>query len=157
MELVYNSPQWREERDAMLIQHVGDRHAIAFLKALFTVAEVWDDLIDGDKVVAIEAVNEAFMIALVAIPSNPFFVTYREQLLPLVITGINTWQDSNKLQHGNLTDRALAYVLRDWHCEIAAFVVFLLHGPVAMQQFSSNFRHFHMRHEPFEAYIGAQP
>lgn len=157
MQPTYDSPEWQSERDAMLAAHVGDAGAINFLTTLFTIAETWDDLIDGDKLVPVEDVNRAFMFALVGLPANPFFAKYRDQLLPLLIVGINTWQDSNKLQGGTLSERAVAYVLRDWHCEIASFCVFLLHGTAAMQRFSSVFREFHTRHETFDQYLGGQP
>ncbi len=155
MTPTYDSAQWRQERDALLAAHLKDANAIRFLQSLFAVAEVWDDLTDGDKPVPVEDVNAAFMTALIDLPSNPFFTSFKDQLVPLMIVGINAWQDSNKLQAGTLTERALAYVLRDWYCEIAAFCVFVLHGTAAMQEFSSVFRDFHMRHETFDQYLGS--
>lgn len=154
MHPTYDSPEWQAERDALLMEHVRDENAVRYLKTLFHIAEVWDDLADGDKAVPVDRVHSAFMAALIALPSNPFFVQHQQSLLPLMITGINTWHDANRLQGGSITDAALAYVLRDWHCEIASFVVFLLHGGVAMQGFSSVWREFHMRHESFDQFIG---
>lgn len=154
MNLIYDSAAWRAVRDEMLTEHLKDDFAVRFVKALFTIAETWDDLADGDKAVPVEAVHTAFKTALLGLPSNPFFTTYAPQLLPLMTTGINAWLDATMLESGDETDRTVAYVLRDWYCEIAAFCVFLLHGDAAMRAFSAPFRRFHMSHEPIHQYLG---
>ncbi len=114
----YDSADWRALRNSLLHLWINDVHAVSFLLTIGNVAEVWDDLIDGDKEVTPDAINRTFMSVLTQLPLNPFFDKYKFQLVPLMVTGINTWQDSDLLAKGNETDKAMAYVLRDWYVEL---------------------------------------
>lgn len=149
----YDSTEWRALRNSLLHLWVNDIHAVNFLLTIGNVAEVWDDLIDGDKEVTPDALNRTFMSVLTQLPLNPFFDKHKFQLVPLMVTGINTWQDSDLLAKGNETDKAMAYVLRDWYVELVMFVVYLLHGYDAMRKVSMEARKFFSQHESLQDYM----
>jgi hypothetical protein len=149
----FDSEQWRALRNSLLQSWVQDAHAIDFLLIIGQTAEVWDDLVDGDKEVTTEEINKTFYTVLTKLPLNPFFDRYKFQLTPLMVTGLNTWQDSDILAKGNANDKAMAYVLRDWYVELVVFSVYLLRGYDAMREVSMEIRRFFSQHESLQAYM----
>lgn len=152
-QLVYDSDGWRDLRNSLLHNWVKDVHAVQFLLIIGSVAEVWDDLVDKDKEVTEAKINQTFLILLTELPLNPFFDKYKFRLIPLMVTGVNTWQDSNILSKGSDNDKAMAYVLRDWYVEIVMFVIYLLYGYEAMREVSIDIRQFFSQHETLQAYM----
>lgn len=149
----YDSNDWRSLRNSLLHSWVDDVHAVNFLLTIGEVAEVWDDLIDGDCEVSDDKINRTFTTLLTQLPFNPFFDKYKFQLAPLMVTGINAWQDSNELAKGDETAKAMAYVLRDWYIELVMFVVYLLRGYDAMRKVSMEARKFFSQHESLQDYM----
>jgi hypothetical protein len=151
--LQYDSENWRQIRNSLLQKWVQDNNAIVFLLIIGNTAELWDDLIDQDKDLSPNEINTVFVDLLIRLPLNPFFEAYKAQLTPLMITGINTWQDSNALATGEENDKAIAYVLRDWYVEIVMFVIYLLRGYETMRDLSLEVRKFFGQHESLQAYM----
>ena len=149
----YDSDSWRTLRNSLMHNWVKDVHAVQFLLTIGSVAEVWDDLVDKDNEVTESEINKTFLALLTELPLNPFFDQYKFRLVPLMVTGINTWQDSNILSKGSDNDKAMAYVLRDWYVELVMFVVYLLHGYEAMRNVSIDIRRFFSQHESLQAYM----
>lgn len=87
--------------------------AITLCSKLAQVCQVWDDLIDKDKVVPPEVINEVFWMVLIDIPCNSFYRTHFAQLVTIIGAIINDWLDSNTLEKGSKNEKILAYVLRD--------------------------------------------
>jgi len=152
-QLEYDSEDWRSLRNSFLHNWIKDAPAVQFLLTIGSVAEVWDDLVDKDKEVTESEINQTFFSLLVELPLNPFFDKYKFRLIPLMVTGINTWQDSNILSKGSDNDKAMAYVLRDWYVELVMFVMYLLHGYEAMREASMDIRRFFSQHETLQAYM----
>lgn len=87
--------------------------AVRFIEDLAFISQVWDDLVDGDKIPAPEQVTAAFTRALVELPRNPFYNKHFPVLQALVGNAIQCWLDANELERGDRRDRVLAFVLRD--------------------------------------------
>jgi hypothetical protein len=150
--LEYDTEAWRAQRDAKLLEWVGDRNAVSFILMFFDVCEVFDDLIDKDKPVTDEDIVRTLFNTLVDIPLNPFFAQFRHQLVPVIITGITAWLDANKLEKGSDNDKVFSYVLRDWYAELISFVIYLTRGRAYLQNVSLSVRTFFTHHETLEQY-----
>jgi hypothetical protein len=149
----FDSQEWRQRRNELLHRWIGDPNAVAFLLDVFAIGEVWDDLVDKDKPVSSEDVNKVFYTALITLPNNPFYQAYRPQLSGVMVAGIHAWIDSTTLEKGDKTDRAIAFVLRDWYMELLTLVATLLHGFDYAQSISLEMRRFFF-HESLDEYLG---
>lgn len=150
---LYDTPEWQAMRDAKLRQWLGCAPAEAFLRDIGLIAEVWDDLIDGDKKVQAADINRAFFAAVLSLPNNEFFLSHRTTLQPLMLAGVNAWLDANMLEtSGSDNDKALAYVLRDWYMELVNMTIFLLRGWEYLRSVSLEVRDFFTQHETLEQY-----
>lgn len=85
----------------------GNQDALLFLQHLNHVANVWDDLVDGDMKGDDPRVAGAFESALVHIPRNPFFRAHFHDLQPIVETSISAWLAANQFEVDG-SDEALA-------------------------------------------------
>lgn len=106
----------------------GEEFAVQLCLDLFTIAQIWDDLIDKDKDVSDQDINRAFRIALVVIPSNPFYREYGAHLRPLILNAILRWQDANVLEHGSLADQHQAFIHRAAIYDIFNLCAYLIGG-----------------------------
>lgn len=75
----------------------GDVSAIAMIRAFSTIAEVWDDIIDGDNPSKSD-VNSAFYLALVTLPRNTFYREHFVLLNPIVEAAIFDWHAANAIE-----------------------------------------------------------
>lgn len=94
----------------------GDRFAVALLQDLGVITQVWDDCVDGDKVLTREAVDGAFIRALCSLPRNPFWLRHQADLLPLLEAWIVDWQTATTIEKRAPRDASLlpvAWLIRD--------------------------------------------
>lgn len=134
---VWGSEAWKQNRDERLLEWFGgNRHALEFMLKISDITELWDDLIDGDKELAVDRINRVFYMALVEFPCNPFYTEHRHYLTPLIIQAINSWQDANVLEHGDRNERALAYTLRNIDIQLVQAIVFITQGYDRMRELS---------------------
>jgi len=103
----------------------GDRHALLFCLDLLWIAHVWDDLIDKDKVLSDEVINQTFLKSLASIPSNPFYQQCQAFLMPMIFNAIVLWLEANELKRGNLDQKAVAFCLDNAVIEIIHFCILL--------------------------------
>lgn len=148
----FDTEEWRALRNEKLWEWIGDEHAIAFIVQFFDFCEVIDDLWDGDKLVTKDDLTRILFVALTELPLNPFFDSFKGQLVPVMITGINAWLDANTLEQGNENDKVFSYVLRDWYAELIAFVIYLARGRDYLRSVSMDVRAFFTHHETLEQY-----
>lgn len=148
----FDTEDWRTERNRMLMQWIGDADAVRFLLDYFDACELFDDLIDKDKPIEDEHAVRVLFNLLTELPLNPFFDRFKENLIPMIVTGINAWLDANDLESGNDNQKAFAYVLRDIYCELIAFVIYLTRGRDYMREHSMEIRLFFTHHETLEQY-----
>ena len=138
----YDTQPWRELRNQKLAEWIGDEQAIRFILDFSDACELFDDLIDRDKPLEDGHVTRVLWNLLTELPINPFFDTYKFQLIPVIVTGINAWLDANELEKGDRHDQAFSFVLRDWYMELIALVIYLIHGRDYMRQVSLEIRRF---------------
>ena len=124
----FNSPEWRQERDAQMLEWCGgNSDAVSFVLDIVQLAEVWDDIVDGDEL-DMEQVEDAMLAGMLRLPLNPFYREHGEYLTPLIIQAINTWKVANVLSQGTREQRAVAYTLRHLDLQILVAVVELTRG-----------------------------
>ncbi|TQE98719.1 MAG: hypothetical protein FKY71_12315 [Spiribacter salinus] len=150
----FDSHEWRQERNRKLREWVQDDDAVELILAWSDAAEFFDDVVDRDKVIPYEKTARVLFNAFTEVPINPFFERFKYQLIPVLITGINAWLDSNELEKGTQNDRVFSYVMRDYYMEIVPFVVYLTRGKKVMRQLSIEIREFFTHHEDLSQYLG---
>lgn len=149
--MIYDSIQWRGARNDALLEWVGDSNAMAYVIAVGDAAELFDDVVDGDKPIEEGHVERVLFSLLTQLPLNPFFDAYKHQLCPIMFTGINAWLDSTEMEKGSIHQVTQAYVLRDWYCELLMYVIYLTRGREYMRSVSLEVRSFFMA-ETLEEY-----
>lgn len=91
----------------------GDEQAYEFLMSIHRIVDTWDDLIDKDKPISDDEINNAFHMALIGIPRNPFYRANFALLNPLLESAIVDWHTANVLEkRGDEVSLREAYVIR---------------------------------------------
>lgn len=103
-----------EEKDSWAEWADGNADLINICEMFAVMSHTWDDLIDRDKPVSQEAINEAFRIALVYLPSNRLYQTFMPQILPMWLSVISAYEVANAFEkerdaHGIEIAHALRY------------------------------------------------
>lgn len=150
--LEFDTYEWQQLRNQKLQEWIGDPHAISFILAFADACELFDDIIDRDKPIDDGHAVRVLFSLLTELPLNPFFDAFKQQLIPILITGINAWLDANELEKGTNNDQVFAYVLRDWYMEFVSYVIYLARGRDFMRGVSMEVRRFFTHHETLEAY-----
>jgi len=103
-----------KDRELMLYAFKGDQAAVDYVLMVVRVADVWDNLIDRDKPVSNEEINDAFWKMSVEIPRNAFYRAHIDDLLPVMATGILNWMAANSIERDRTERRAIeiAHVIR---------------------------------------------
>lgn len=102
----------------------GNADAAKFIADVCFVAHIWDDLIDKDKPVSDDQINQAFMTALVGIPSNAFYQSRYRDLQPLVFSGVLGYITANRMERsGDAHQVEIAHGLRYAVANVGAYVV----------------------------------
>ena len=94
----HDKEEWRKQRDAKLMNWIGNADAVNLFLDLSDVAEMIDDLWDGDKKVYPYRIERLAFKVFVDIPSNPFMIRYSNVLLPILNQGVHLWLDANDLE-----------------------------------------------------------
>ena len=76
----------------------GNQDALNMYRMFIDMIHVWDDLIDKDKEVTQDDINRAFMIALAYLPSNPFFRSIQNDVIPMFVAMIHAYQTANNFE-----------------------------------------------------------
>jgi hypothetical protein len=145
--MAHDSPDWRQERNAKLLEWFGNQSAVDFYVAVSAVCELWDDLTDKDKDISQADVDQAFWHALVTLPNNEFFNTHKSFFVPLILQGINAYKDSVELERGGAEDRAYALTLRYLGLQLAPMIVTVLRGHDAARAMSVDFWRWATKHD----------
>lgn len=106
--------------------------AVDWLIALWQVIQLFDDIVDGDKIESDEA-DLAIWNALVGLPSSPFYQQHFTVLLPLVSTAILKWKASDVIER-NGDACATSFVWRAGYYDLVLAVVQLVHGTQAAME-----------------------
>jgi purine-cytosine permease-like protein len=108
----------------------GNQDALNLYHMFVDLAHTWDDLVDRDKPVAQDAINNAFLICLAYMPANPFYQQIQQAVLPMWLTVVSAYQTANKFEqdkdeHG----LEIAHTLRYAAGNIIAYAVHVCVGP----------------------------
>lgn len=108
----------------------GNQDALDFFRMLVDLSHTWDDLVDKDKEVSEDQINDAFLIALVYMLVNPFYQRIQAQILPMWITTVSAYQTANHFEkakdpHG----LEIAHTLRYAAGNIIAYAIHVCVGP----------------------------
>jgi hypothetical protein len=100
------------------------------------LAQIWDDLIDGDQPVPEAEIHRAFTTALVYLPMNPFYRQIQDLIQPMWVTTIANYKTANsferkKDEHG----LEIAHGLRFAAGNIIVYAVILCVGEEKAQEY----------------------
>ena len=76
----------------------GDQNAYNLFQLFIELSHTWDDIVDKDKDVSEDQVNKAFLIALVYMPSNPFYQRIQSAILPMWIPVVSAYKTANTFE-----------------------------------------------------------
>ena len=141
--------KWHEEGlEKFLAERVEDVHAIRFIHHVFRLFSVVDHINDeeGEENRKSELI-EILHLALIEIPTNPFYIRFQPHFTPLLLAGIEQWRGSNLIE-----GTAWAYVLRRGIVEIIPMIIYLLHGRAKMEKATDIMRENEMGIETFAEY-----
>lgn len=100
--------------------------AAAWLLDLWHMAQLFDDVADGDAVDR-SALDLAVWKGLVTMPANPFFTAHLAALQPAVAVAILKWKASDDAERAGQADEK-SFVWRAGYYDIVLLVVLLVHG-----------------------------
>lgn len=107
----------------------GNQDALNLYRMFVDLSHTWDDLVDKNVDVPENEINNAFMIALLYMPTNPFYRRIQEQIMPMWLTVISAYETGNhfereKDEHGI----EIAHTLRYATGHIVAYMVHVCVG-----------------------------
>jgi len=107
----------------------GDRDALAMFQMIVDLAQAWDDLVDRDKDIDEPTINNAFLIALVYLPMNPFYQRIQYAIAPMWITVVSAFEAANKFEREkDLHGLEIAHTLRYTGAQIIAYAIHVCVG-----------------------------
>ena len=114
----------------------GDQDALNMFHAFVDLAHIWDDLVDRDKPVSADKVNQAFLTCLVYLPANPFYRSIQDHIFPMWLTVVSAYEtanffEANKDAHG----LEIAHGLRHASGNIIAYAMHVCVGPEKAKEF----------------------
>lgn len=76
----------------------GNVDALNMYRMFIDLSHTWDDIIDKDNELTDDRINNAFLIALVYLPTNPFYRSIQEQVLPMWLTVVSAYETANHFE-----------------------------------------------------------
>jgi hypothetical protein len=130
----------------------GNQDAMNVYHMFVDLLHVWDDLVDKDKDVSESELNNTFLIALVYLPANPFYRSIQDQILPMWLTVVSSYEAANRFErekdpHGV----EIAHTLRYSAGNIIAYVIHVCVGAEKAREFIPEMWKS-VVHERFEPY-----
>ena len=113
----------------------GNVDALNMYRMFIDLSHTWDDIIDKDAELTDDTINNAFLIALVYLPMNPFYRSIQEQVLPMWLTVVLAYETANRFErdkdpHGI----EIAHSLRYAAGHIIAYALNVCVGPVKAKE-----------------------
>jgi len=133
--------------EAIRLSSNGNTDAWNYLSIISRVARIIDDLVDKPNEVDVDSKYKLAQLLLVDLPSNPFFHVHKTTLLPLHLTSLNAWIDSNDWMEKDTTRKNYALVIRDQLTELVLLVAYLTGGNEYMRKISLQIRELFLKEE----------
>ena len=111
----------------------GNESAVSFIEDFFAAWHIWDDLIDKDKSITDEAINQAFINVFIKLPRNTFYQIHFGILNPLMENAFINWFAANKLEQSK-QNLETAYELRNTYLNIVITCANIIGGPREMHK-----------------------
>lgn len=106
----------------------GDEDAVQFCLDVARVTDTWDNLVDADKPVTADQVNDMALRLLFGIRDNPFFRRHEAPLSATIRAGVLNWQVANRMQRMDHEARVQAHVLRYTILDVVLMSAYLIGG-----------------------------
>ena len=137
---------------------ISDDNAYSFFMQVSEAYEFWDDLLDKDKPISDSRINSVMFTLMVILPSNPFFIAHRGNLLPFLTGIINSWAHLvPKLEANELVSKKTVYAVRRCitnNIDFLLYIIFLVHGMSYVSQISNEIADFAIaKEELFAEYV----
>ncbi len=114
----------------------GDQDAYNLFRMIVNLAHTWDDLIDKDKNLSEDEVNNAFLTCLVYMQANPFYRRIQEQVWPMWLTVVSSYEVANKFERDkDPQGLEIAHGLRYAGGNIVAYMVYVCVGAEKAKEF----------------------
>lgn len=114
----------------------GNQDALNVFRMFVDLSHTWDDLVDKDKEVREDEINNAFAIALVYLPANSFYQSIQAQILPMWLTVVSAYQTANKFERDkDAHGIEIAHGLRYAAGNIVAYMIHVCVGPEKAKEF----------------------
>ena len=133
--------------EATMLCANGNQDAWNYLSIIARSARLIDDLVDEPKKWVRENSYNLAQLLLVDLPSNAFFHANKSALLPLHLTSLNAWIDSNVWMDRDKTRKNYALVIRDQLTELGLLVAYITGGNNHLRKISLNVRELLMKEE----------
>ena len=133
--------------EAMKLCANGNADAWGYLSIIARSARLIDDLVDEPKKWVRDNSYNLAQLLLVDLPNNAFFDANKSALLPLHVTGLNAWIDSNEWMDKDKTRKSYALVIRDQLTELALLVAYITGGNNYMRKISLSVRELFLKEE----------
>jgi len=133
--------------EAVALASNGNQDAWNYLFIIARALRIIDDLVDEPEKVTVEDKYKLADLLLVALPSNPFFIAHRLSLVPLHLTSVNAWIDSNDWMEKDKTRKNYALVIRDQITELVLLVAYITGGSDHLRNISLKVRELFLKEE----------
>jgi hypothetical protein len=115
----------------------GHEAAIAYCDIIFNASQMYDDFIDMDNPWNEEDIHSLMWSLLVDLVSNPFFMQFAPQLIPLHRQYLNDYRDSVILERdGSDHEKTISFILRDSVSTLVIQVAYMVGGKQWMDEVS---------------------
>jgi purine-cytosine permease-like protein len=108
----------------------GNQDALNMYRAFVDLSHAWDDLVDKDKDLSADKINQAFLTCLVYLPANPFYRSIQDQIMPMWLMVVSAYEIANKFEKDkDVHGIEIAHSLRYASGHIVAYAVNVCIGP----------------------------
>lgn len=129
-----------------------DQAVEVFLR-LREILHTWDDLIDQDREVNLEAVNRAFFDLLVGLGQIPFWRAHQDRLSPVLVAAIANWHAANQFEAADDERRLhIAFIIRSDYANLLIVLAYLVGGYEWMREVTPTIRDL-WTDETFASYL----
>ncbi len=141
----------KNQEELLEIWLKGDRDAINLVGLIGSVSQTWDDLVDGDKQLTLDDINEMMWGALMEIRRNPFFRKHEAEMDMLLEQAIDSWHEANDLEAEGLLP-LVTYTIRSSVTPLLVRMTYLLGGRLWGRKCAREIR-LAVFDEPYDEYL----
>ncbi len=133
----------------------GNASAADFISMVMEISHLWDDLIDKDKPLEDEVVNQCFFDALIRLPRNEFYRKNFDHLNSVMMNSISNWLIANDMERGGgELELNIAFILRSSYVDLITQSALLIGGQAWASQVGKDVRKL-THHEKYKGYLRA--